>query len=624
MPLAKDAHAFEVNNSVCQQGFGGQTRSRPAFKDLALAEGFLKIGIQGVVLSAAEGMEGQFRHGLLKGRQLIYQRRVARVFASKDENPLNFSRSDAPERLFKNKTGFSEPGRGLEQDGLSRIKGGEKRIASLQLSLPPLFEGRRYRHLAQPRKVAAAFLQYGGHRFEVFVKGHEIVVPEGNRLREASGNLQKDQLRLGELVLPSHEKSVQHGLMEVLWISFAQVILRGWQLPGNRLDLAENRIRSLLQLVNPAFKREVPALLLQGAGNTPFKAPTGPFGLCALAKDAVPVSAQFRAPGAPSFLAPREEGKPGELTDRKAERAVVPIPLHTRPTIVFAIAPTSEMRHLPFMDGKLRSCLAALILMMLPVWVHALQQGQTPEDVLQELGPPNGKRSLSTGELWVYSGDITLEFVDGELVRSKGLDLMPASVEAVPPAPMPVPAPVPSPAPTTETDTVPAQEPTPAPETAAGQEEAGEVDSDEELLEVAKNLSNPEKAMEEMGWEEPSQSSGTLESILGWTIPLLFQWIFLLIAFKWVGAEAMKVTLLVIAVVDRLVILGVRWVFIDLLEFPTTFMADTLLSFIVMLGMITTLTHAKQLPTAIKVVVASKVAALVAAYAFVLLVLHNL
>jgi hypothetical protein len=270
------------------------------------------------------------------------------------------------------------------------------------------------------------------------------------------------------------------------------------------------------------------------------------------------------------------------------------------------------------MDGKLRLYLVGLVLLVVPVCAHALQQGQTPEQVLEELGPPNGKRTLSTGEVWVYSGDITLEFENGQLIRSKGLDLMPAPVDVPPPAPVPVPAPVPAPAAAMEADRAPAES------SAAAEADLPEVDADEELLEMAENFSDPEQAMEELGWEEPSQSSSTLETILGWTVPVFFQWIFLLIAFKVVGVEAMAVALLVIAIVDRLVILGVQWVFFNLLEFPTTFMADTLLSFIVMLGMVTTLTHAKQLPTAIKVVVASKVAALIAGYVFVLLVLHNL
>lgn len=264
------------------------------------------------------------------------------------------------------------------------------------------------------------------------------------------------------------------------------------------------------------------------------------------------------------------------------------------------------------MDAKLRSLVIGFLLLLLPVVSQGLYQGQSTGEVLEELGPPNGKRTLSAREIWVYSGDITLEFVNGELVRSKGLDLMPPPVAVEEPAPLPVPAPVPSPGPVTEAE--PIQEDTPA-ET---------VDSDEELVEMAENLSNPEQLMEETGWEEPSTTSSLMESLLAWTVPTFLQWIFLLIAFKWVGAEAMKFVLLIIAIMDRLVIAGVRWFFLDLLDFPTTFHADFLLSFIVMLGLITSMTHAKQLPTAIKVVVASKVAAFIAGYVFVLFILHNL
>jgi hypothetical protein len=270
------------------------------------------------------------------------------------------------------------------------------------------------------------------------------------------------------------------------------------------------------------------------------------------------------------------------------------------------------------MDGKLRPLLLGCLLLMTPLLSQALHQGQTPEEVLAELGAPNGKRTLSTGEIWVYSGDITLEFKDGVLIRSKGLDLVPAPTPAPPPLPTPNPPPVPAP----ELDGRTAADS--AGPSADVEAEPDDGDTDQELLKMAENFSDPERAMEEIGWEEPAQSSGVLATVLGWTVPTFLQWIFLLIAFKWVGAEAGKMTLLLIAIVDRLVILGTRWVFIGLLEFPTTFMADSLLSFIVMLGMVTTLTHARQLPTAIKVVVASKVAALIAAYVFVLVVLHNL
>jgi len=129
-----------------------------------------------------------------------------------------------------------------------------------------------------------------------------------------------------------------------------------------------------------------------------------------------------------------------------------------------------------------------------------------------------------------------------------------------------------------------------------------------------------EEALEESVPEKPDWMTG----ILGWVVPVAIQFVFLVIAFKWVGAEAMKGALLVIAVVDKAVNDGVQWFFLSFLEFPTTLHADTLASIIVMLAMVTTMTHAKRLPTAIQVVVASKVAALVAGYLILLFVLHQM
>ncbi|MFO7726027.1 MAG: hypothetical protein R6V45_10795, partial [Oceanipulchritudo sp.] len=89
-------------------------------------------------------------------------------------------------------------------------------------------------------------------------------------------------------------------------------------------------------------------------------------------------------------------------------------------------------------------------------------------------------------------------------------------------------------------------------------------------------------------------------------------------------AEADKGVLFLIAMAGRLVAFGVQGIFFDLLAFPTAFHADTLASFMVVLVLVTKLTHARSLPTAIKVVVAAKVAALIAFYLLEMFFLFNL
>lgn len=246
------------------------------------------------------------------------------------------------------------------------------------------------------------------------------------------------------------------------------------------------------------------------------------------------------------------------------------------------------------MHGSSLRTLVTLVIAFLPLMLNALHEGQSKEEVRTELGSPNGMRTLANGEIWVYSGDITLEFSGDRLVRAKGLALSPApegtyseAEESIAGEDLVVPDPDPEP---------------PGP----GESPEADAISDEDALDAAE------------------KGGGALGDALAYVVPVFLQFIFLIIAFRIVGAEASKMALLFIAVADRFVTMGVRWFFLGLLEFPTTFHADTLASFIVMLMMVTTLTHAKRLPTAIKVVIISKVAGLVAAYFVFLFILHNL
>ena len=265
----------------------------------------------------------------------------------------------------------------------------------------------------------------------------------------------------------------------------------------------------------------------------------------------------------------------------------------------------------------------ALSFLLMPVLANAVGFGDTPDAVEAELGPPNGKRSTAGGEIWVYSGDITIEFEQGQLVRAKGLVMEDGAVQerqAIVRESAPLPAEEVAPEPEIIPEAAPEPEPMPEPV----------VSEEEQLVEALPDIEDARALAQQLeeelssDFEDIPQGSSVLATVLDWTIPIFLTFIFLVIAFKWVGAEAMKGALLVIAIVDRLVVVGIQAVFQSVLEFPTTFHADTLVSVFVMLALITKLTHAKQLPTAIKVVIASKVAGWIAFWLLAMFVLGSL
>lgn len=261
----------------------------------------------------------------------------------------------------------------------------------------------------------------------------------------------------------------------------------------------------------------------------------------------------------------------------------------------------------------------------LPLVVTALHLGQSPESVRAELGDPNGVRQLADGEIWVYSGDIALTFKEDRLVRARGKTLSAEPAEGptkVPEEPETVPREREAEAealPEEPGEGVSGAEESPPEGAAAG----AESELDAEIQQFSEDL--PDLAgLAGEGDEDASAGKGPATRLLQWLVPVLVLFVFLFIAFKWVGAEADKGALFLIAMADRLVTAGVQWFFFEVLTYPTTFQADTLASFIVVLVLVTKLTHARSLPTAIKVVVAAKVAALIAFYLLAMFFLFNL
>jgi hypothetical protein len=285
------------------------------------------------------------------------------------------------------------------------------------------------------------------------------------------------------------------------------------------------------------------------------------------------------------------------------------------------------------MRRALSFCFVIVALLLSVVSADGLAVGESPEQVRAQLGEPNGVRQLAGGEVWVYSGDITLEFTAGKLVRARGLMLEPEA--EVPEAPLDegdIAATIDSietaAPPTDGTERVLNSETIPEEIRELRESEAErmalELEANaNEFKEAGRSLANAEAG--EMDEYDADSGDGDLMPLLwNWIGLVVMQFIFLAIACRVVGAEASLLALFFIALVDKLVIESTIWLFTGLLEMPMTFHAESLASFIVMISMVTKLTHARSLPTAIKVVVGAKVAAMITGYVVLLLVLHNL
>jgi hypothetical protein len=253
-----------------------------------------------------------------------------------------------------------------------------------------------------------------------------------------------------------------------------------------------------------------------------------------------------------------------------------------------------------------------------------LEQGMSPDEVEAALGEPNGSRELADGRIWVYSGGISLRFVEGALAEASGVEM---SVPEAPEPTMeePVSMAEPSPEPDEKADP-PAEDPPEQGKEAPGVPVEAEASPEDETETTEQGIADPTSILAEEEEEEKSVSGdgGILsQELLVAVVLTLLQFGILWIACRITGIEAYAVSLLFIAVMDRLVIHWIQWVFLSFLTFPTTFHADSLVSFLVMLGMFMKFTSAKSLPSALKVVVASKVLGIVIAYVFVMLVLFN-
>ncbi len=340
MGLPEGADAVEVEDLIVEEPFRGESGSTPSLENFGLREAFLLFQGKGMVATAAYGMDGEFGHRLLERAQLGKQGRVAGVFPGKEKDPLAVAAGEGLEGLLHDYSGLAEAGRGLEENRIPGFHAGGEGFAGLRLAIAPGGEGFRYGEPAQPREMRAALLEDGGNRLEVLPEGLKVLVMEGKGLGDAGLNIEKDNFRVGKLLILREEEGVQHGLMEVLGITFPQPGSRCWKVGGNGFDLAQERLSGARAvLVNAARELKGPAFLVEGAADGTFKDPGLPGRLGLLAENAVPVASQFGPPAASGGIAPGKKGEPRQFPDGEADVTVLPIPIHRAKRIVFAIAP---------------------------------------------------------------------------------------------------------------------------------------------------------------------------------------------------------------------------------------------------------------------------------------------
>jgi len=282
------------------------------------------------------------------------------------------------------------------------------------------------------------------------------------------------------------------------------------------------------------------------------------------------------------------------------------------------------------------------MLLLASLEAFGIRLGMTVEEVERSLGPPNGMRQLADGQVWVYANGIFVEFTNGRVSRLRGIDtgIDNEIPQAVPAPEAPLPAATSEPATggggggASDTEQVeppsgqgvaqPASpDPGPSPPEESTADEQVPLNDPETATEKAQELwgdqsaYDPEAYEDRPGWQVELIRIGT-----GFFLPVILTAIFLMVAFHWVGAIADKWAILLIALIDRIVVLSVEFLFLTVLAFPTTFYAQHLASIVVMVPLVISLTHAKELPTALQVVITSKVAGMITFWLLLMVLLH--
>lgn len=288
-------------------------------------------------------------------------------------------------------------------------------------------------------------------------------------------------------------------------------------------------------------------------------------------------------------------------------------------------------------------------LVSVPAWSapeagEGLEAGMGAAEVEAVLGKPNGVRALSDGQIWVYSGGISLRFAGGRLVSASGVAFgeeaeeetaVRFSSEEAGAEKEAAGGSEPERKAEAEREVLPAE--------TASTEEPGEPEGEEwetveqldEVEQAAHALADGEGAeglaasglldgtvAEELAGE--SREGGLTAVLVQPAVWVVIQFLLLLVACRMTGVEGHWEGLLLIAILERLGSYWVEWLFLGALGFPSAMYADTLFSFVLMLLLVMKLTSAKSLPSALKVVVVAKVAAMVLGYVVILLVLSQL
>jgi len=223
------------------------------------------------------------------------------------------------------------------------------------------------------------------------------------------------------------------------------------------------------------------------------------------------------------------------------------------------------------------------------------------------IGPPNGQRSLADErEVWVYVGNIRLDFHQGRLENARGI---PFSVEnrVVDDGRTIIVGSEPSISITETPDPVSMPQGAESePAVSAPEQMIGTMDAiTQERQDMLEEVSQVEL---EAGDDEAWRSG-----FAWWALGMLFfgqtffTFILLLFAFKVTGQEAMAMALAGVAAIDTVILNLTQVVMTVVIGFPDAMNLDSLLTFLTMIITISAMTHAKSLPKAIQVAVAVRV-----------------
>ncbi|MCX6956343.1 MAG: hypothetical protein NTV51_29770 [Verrucomicrobia bacterium] len=267
---------------------------------------------------------------------------LAGGLAREVEGAVEVAGAELAEGEFEEDAGLAEAGGGLEQDEGVAFEGrGEVALRRL-LAGTGCLERRAEAQAAQALAGAEAEIEKLGDALELAAEKGVVGGGEGDRLGEAAGGLDEDELRAegggGGVGAETPQRGVGGELDEVVGVVAAEFGFVGGERAGDGLDLAEDDQgagRGVVaggdggadELVDAAREVEGPAAMDDGARDGDFELGGGGVGGDGLGPElVVPVGAELGAPEASIAAAAGvmgAEGEGGKLADAQADGAGV-------------------------------------------------------------------------------------------------------------------------------------------------------------------------------------------------------------------------------------------------------------------------------------------------------------